>query len=372
MTLRSAKTASERRSLLESELGTTLPVIGGSLAEAEETVRIENLVGATTIPLGVAGPVYIEGDAIRGKHYIPLATTEGALVASVSRGCKAICAGGGARTAVDSAGMTRGPVFATGSLSESRRLEKWLFANEDKLREAAEKTSSYIRYRSILVRATASYVFVRFVFDTGEAMGMNMATIAAQKAVECIEQETGFACSAVAGNFDVDKKPAWLNIVAGRGKSVRAEALIPKEIVQSVLKTSAAAIFDTWMAKCVHGSYLSGSMGFNCHFANVVAALYIATGQDPAHVVEGSAGITTVRLIHEDLYIAVFLPAILTASVGGGTRYAAQQEALRIAGSPSAAGLAELTGAAVLAGELSLLASLSVNTLARSHQQLGR
>ncbi|MCX7996175.1 MAG: hydroxymethylglutaryl-CoA reductase [Patescibacteria group bacterium] len=372
MTLRSLNPVS-RREYLCTELGVSLPAIERALADTEDSVRIENLVGAVSIPLGVAGPVQIHGESVSGKRFVPLATTEGALVASVNRGCKAITDSGGVFTASDDTGMTRGPVFVTASLADSRKLEAWLARNENLIREAAESTSAHLSYVSMQVRALARSVYVRFVFRTGQAMGMNMVTLATQKIVELVEDKTNARCVAVAGNYDIDKKPAWLNVIENRGKRVRAEAVIHSTVISSVLKTSASAINETWVEKCVQGSYLAGSLGFNCQFANIVAAVFAATGQDLAHVVEGSAGITTVQVLEGgDLYCAVYLPAVLTATVGGGTKYKTQQEAHAILGNPDASGLAEIIGAAVLAGELSLLASLSVHTLARSHRELGR
>jgi hydroxymethylglutaryl-CoA reductase (NADPH) len=202
---------------------------------------------------------------------------------------------------------------------------------------------------------------------------MNMATIATQKITEMIEQETGIACLTVAGNYDIDKKPAWLNIINCRGKEAWSEAVIPAETVQSVLKTTSQKIFDVWLAKCMLGSAMSGSMGFNCHFANVVAALFLATGQDAAHVVEGSAGITTTKVLDNgDLYISVFLPAVMVGTIGGGNKLKTQTAARSIMNITSAIQLAEVTAGTVLAGELSLLASLSAQSLATSHQKLGR
>jgi hydroxymethylglutaryl-CoA reductase (NADPH) len=164
-----------------------------------------------------------------------------------------------------------------------------------------------------------------------------------------------------------------MNSILSRGKEAWAEAIIPKETVENVLKTTAEKVFDVWLAKCMLGSAMSGSLGFNCHFANIIAAMYLATGQDPAHVVEGSQGITTVKAIgNGDLYISVYLPAVMVGIVGGGTKLKTQTESRNLLGVTSSIELAEVIAAAVLAGELSLLASLSAQTLASSHASLGR
>jgi len=373
MNLRNFTTVQLRKEALEKELSVSLVAIGETLKDGEETIHCENCIGAVSIPIGVAGPLQLSGEKVNRQVYAPLATTEGALVASISRGCKAITESGGATVLAYEIGTTRGPVFHTGSIQKSKELFSWVKMNEEKMRAVAESTSSHLKYKKVTVKSIGAYVFMRFYFSTGEAMGMNMATIATQKIIELIEAETGRPSLTVAGNYDIDKKPAWLNVINCRGKEAWAEAIISKEIVQTVLKTTPQQIFDMWLAKCMLGSAMSGSMGFNCHFANVVAAFYLATGQDAAHVVEGSAGITTTKVLENgDLYISVFMPAVMIGTVGGGTKLKTQTEARNIIGVSSSIEMAEVLVGAVLAGELSLLASLSEKTLAKAHRQLGR
>jgi hydroxymethylglutaryl-CoA reductase (NADPH) len=204
-------------------------------------------------------------------------------------------------------------------------------------------------------------------------MGMNMATIATDKIAELIEEEVGVKCISVAGNFDIDKKPAWINFINNRGFKVWAEVIVSKQTVKSVLKTTPEGIFEVWLAKCMLGSAMSGSLGFNAHYANIVAAFFAATGQDIAHTVEGSMGITTAKVLKNgDLYFSVYLPAVMLGTVGGGTNLATQKEAISITGAKKSAELAEVLGGAVLAGELSLLSSLEEGSLAKAHQKLGR
>lgn len=373
MNLRSYQSAEERRKALENELKLDLQSVATAQVDPEDSAHCENMIGAVSIPMGVAGPLKLQGEHANGEFYVPLATTEGALVASISRGAKAITESGGATVLAYEIGTTRGPVFYTGSIKKSKELFTWINSNEEKLRSATESTSNHLKYKKVNVKSIGAYVFMRFYFKTDEAMGMNMATIATQKITEMIEQETGIACLTVAGNYDIDKKPAWLNIINCRGKEAWSEAVIPAETVQSVLKTTSQKIFDVWLAKCMLGSAMSGSMGFNCHFANVVAALFLATGQDAAHVVEGSAGITTTKVLDNgDLYISVFLPAVMVGTIGGGNKLKTQTAARSIMNITSAIQLAEVTAGTVLAGELSLLASLSAQSLATSHQKLGR
>ena len=298
------------------------------------------------------------------------------MVASVSRGAKAITASGGANAYAYRVGQTRGPVFYVKSLGEEKKFYQWIKKNEEKLKNAAESTSRHLKLKKVKVRGLANYVFVRFSFDTQDAMGMNMVTIATQSAVDVIEKETEAKCLSVAGNYDIDKKPAWLNFINNRGFKVWAEAIIKKEILEDVLKTTADKFFDVWLAKCMIGSAMSGSLGFNAQYANIIAATFIATGQDPAHVVDGSLGITTAKVLQKgDLSVSVYLPALSIGTVGGGTGLATQKEALSILGVWGAGKVekfAEIVGAAVLAGEISLLSSLSEGTLAKAHEKLAR
>jgi len=362
-------------------MGQKIRLISQVLYDKKEPIFCENLIGATIIPLGVAGPLQVKsstpiesGSKLKVQSYkIPLATTEGALVASVNRGCKAINLSGGAITAVEPVGATRGPVFETAGIKESLKLKKWLDLNFQLLKKSAEKTSSHLKLLKLETGTTGSYVYVRFYFDTGEAMGMNMVTIATEAIIHIIRSRANVRYLSVSGNFCADKKPSWLNFISGRGKRVWAEATLKKDIIEKVLKTQPQKIFDLWLSKCMLGSLMSGSMGFNAHFANVVAAFFAATGQDLAHVVEGSIGITSMKLFkNKNLYVAVYLPDIMIGLVGGGTKLKIKKEALSIIGAKSSEELAQVLAGAVLAGEISLLASLSEGSLARAHERLGR
>ena len=372
MGLSQYKTAKERCTFLEKELGVTLTDIQKGREENEAAIHCENRIGFVHIPLGVAGPIQIMGQHIKGSYHIPLATTEGALVASVSRGAKATHEGG-IITSVERVGTTRGPVIKASSIGGASRIEKWIWEHMEQLALETETTSHHIKLIDLEVKKTGMYLFLRFYFDTDRAMGMNMATIATQHLIEVITKKTKSDIISVAGNYDVDKKPSWLNIIRGRGFVVHAEAIVSKKTVEAILKTTGKKIYEVWKAKCMIGSALSGSMGFNAHHANVVAAFYAATGQDIAHTVEGSVGMTIVDILEdESLYISVNLPNIMVGTIGGGTGLSTQKEALSFIKTDSPYGLAEALGAGVLAGELSLLASLSAGTLASAHKALGR
>lgn len=375
MNLRNYKSVSDRRKALEKGLHVTLSHIGSFALDktVASSRNCENMIGAAQVPMGVAGPLLLRStnNDLR-SYYLPLATTEGALVASVSRGCKAITEAGGATVEAYRLGATRGPVFKVHNWSENSKLYAFIMSNKEKLNELAVQTSKHLKLTAVDSRSVGLHQFVRFIYDTQDAMGLNMVTIATQKIADYIEEKTGARCVSLAGNYDVDKKPAWLNFVQGRGFEAWAEVKISKQILQATLKTTAANIHETWLAKCMLGSAMSGSMGFNAQYANIVAALFIATGQDPAHVVEGSIGITTAEMQGNDLYVSVYLPDLMLGTVGGGTGLATQKEALSILGVAKSERLAEVVAGAVLAGEISLLASLSEGTLAKAHKQLAR
>ncbi len=375
MDSRGFKSVEKRREALEKLLSVDLTHISKvSINENLASSRnCENMIGAVQIPLGIAGPIKIIGEHNNGDYYIPLATTEGALVASVNRGAKAISESTGAQVMTYRVGVTRGPVFDTTSIKKSNDLFKWIKKNPDKIAEEAEKTSKHLKYLKADVRTAGRYVFLRFYFDTQDAMGMNMVTIAAEKVAELIEKEIGVKCISIAGNYDIDKKPAWVNFIKHRGFKIWAEVVVSRKTVKNVLKTTPQEIFEVWLAKCMLGSAMSGSMGFNAQFANIIAAFFAATGQDIAHTVEGSMGITTAKVLENgDLYLSVYLPAIMLGTVGGGTNLETQKEARSITGAKNSTELAEVLGGAVLAGELSLLAALSSKDLAKAHEKLGR
>lgn len=367
-----------RREFLEKKYKIQLTNIANyslDMGEAQKR-NIENPIGAIQIPVGLAGPLKINGINTQGEFYVPLATTEGALVASVNRGCSAITEAGGANVRISDDKMTRGPVIKAQSLSEALEIKDWIKNNFKELKKAAEVTTRHgklIKIDPILV--VGRYLYPRFVFKTGDSMGMNMVTIATENALNLLTHKTGAHVVALSGNLCVDKKPSSLNLIEGRGKSLVAEAIIPQEIVENKLKTTTDAIVEVNIAKNLIGSAISGSMGFNAQYANMIGALFLATGQDEAHIVEGCLGITTTENIDGDLYFSVTLPDVPLATIGGGTRLETARECLEIIdayGTGKVGKLAEIVAGTVLAGELSLVGALSAGHLARAHKELGR
>ena len=371
-----------RRRFVEEETGTTLENIGIFSIDIERVVvrNCENMIGTIQVPLGVAGPMAINGEYANGEFWLPLATTEGALVASVNRGCSAITKAGGAQVRVLHDGMTRAPVFAAENVIHAKEIVDWVQAHRTELATIAQATTSHGKLTDIVTFITGTSVFVRLEFDTKDAMGMNMVTIASAKVADEIAHQTRARLVALSGNMCTDKKPAAINGIMGRGRSVVAGVALTHEQISSILKTDAKTLFEVNYRKNLVGSARAGAMGFNAHAANVVAAMFIACGQDAAHSIDGSTCITTVDLTETGTYVAVTLPSLPVGTVGGGTGVETQQECLKllgVAGSGNPPGtnakkLAEIIGSAVLAGELSLLGALAAQHLARAHQQLGR
>ena len=377
--LRNFEDSTDRRQFLEQALKIRLDNISRfSFSEDQVSDKnIENLIGATQIPLGVAGPISIQNSKFKIQNFfVPLATTEGALIASVSRGCKAILESGGVHVEYHNVGVTRAPVFKTSGIKKNVEVKKWIGENYEQIKRLCESTSSHLKLLKIDSNFAGKNLFIRFSFDSEDAMGMNMATIAAEKAIEFIEKDTGIICLSVSGNYDVDKKASWLNFINGRGKQVWADITLKKEVIAQVLRTSSDKICNLILRKILTGSAMAGSMGFNAHYANIIAAIFAATGQDLGQVVEGSLGITSAETLDNgDLYFSVYLPNLMIGTVGGGTNLPTQKEALQIMGikdSGDTKKFATIIVSAVLAGELSLLASQSAGTLGKSHIKLGR
>lgn len=373
-----------RRKSVERLTGAALSALGAYAIDAASASKrnIENMIGAVQVPVGIAGPLAVQGEYANGEFYVPLATTEGALVASVNRGCKAITSAGGASVRIFNDEMTRAPVFAVADVVEAQRVVAWIKEphNFAKLREATKETTKHGELVRVDPYVVADNVFLRCAFDTKDALGMNMVTIAADRLADVIVDELGIRLVAVSGNMCVDKKPAAINVIQGRGKNVVAETSILRNIIHDVLKTTPDCMTDVHYRKNMLGSAKAGSLGFNAQAANIVAAIFIATGQDPAHVVEASTAITSLSVRRDELRASVSMPSLPVGTVGGGTSIKTQQECLSImdvsgGGEPPGAHakkFAEIVCCAVLAGELSLIAGLAARHLARAHATLGR
>ncbi|VVB86122.1 3-hydroxy-3-methylglutaryl-coenzyme A reductase [uncultured archaeon] len=371
-----------RRTAISEITGIELKHISNYSFDAEDVTKrnIENMIGAVQIPLGVAGPLRVKGEYANGDYYIPLATTEGALVASADRGCSVISASGGANVRIFRDAMTRAPVFRAKDVIGAKNLVEWVCGNFQRLKEKAEGTTRFGELLSVEPFVAGRSVYLRFAYDTKDAMGMNMVTIATDAAVDLVLEENDVELVALSGNMCTDKKPAAINVIMGRGKTVSADVILKKEMIMEKLHTTPEKMAEVNYRKNLLGSARAGSLGFNAHAANIAAAMFIACGQDPAHVVEASNAITMMEHADDGLYCSVTLPSLAVGIVGGGTRIGAQQECLNMlgvagAGDPPGANarkLGEIIAAAILAGELSLIGALAARHLAKAHAALGR
>ncbi len=342
--------------------------------------NIENMIGAVQVPIGVAGPVAIKGDFFNGKALIPMATTEGALVASVSRGCKAINESGGATTRIVKIGQTRAPLFEAESEAVARNLTEFVERNFEALKKVAEAESKHLKLMQIVPYTYGKLVWLRMTADTGNAMGMNMISIAAQNAGRYIEEKVkGVKYLSTSGNLCVDKKPSALTLNEGRGRYVIAETMLTEKALKEILRTTSAEMERLNLYKNILSAKITGSYGENMHFANVIAATYLATGQDLGHVVEGSHGKTRMEAKGEDLYVSVTIPAIQVGTIGGGTKLPCQRECIKLTGikesdvsGANASQLAEIIATAVLAGEISGLAAYETHQMVDAHKKLNR
>ncbi|XP_006034688.2 3-hydroxy-3-methylglutaryl-Coenzyme A reductase isoform X1 [Alligator sinensis] len=339
----------------------------------------ENVIGYMPIPVGVVGPLFLDSK----EFQVPMATTEGCLVASTNRGCRAICLSGGASSCVLGDGMTRGPVVRLPTACLAAQVKAWLENSEGfkVIKESFDSTSRFARLQKLHISLAGRNLYIRFQSKTGDAMGMNMLSKGTEKALVRLHEEfPDLQVLAVSGNYCTDKKPAAINWIEGRGKSVVCEAIIPAKVVREVLKTTTEAMVEVNINKNLVGSAMAGSIGgYNAHAANIVTAIYIACGQDAAQNVGSSNCITLMELTgptNEDLYISCTMPSIEIGTIGGGTNLLPQQACLQMLGvqgasqdnpGENARQLAKIVCATVMAGELSLIAALAAGHLVKSH-----
>ncbi len=340
------------------------------------SANIENLIGTVKVPVGVAGPLRINGVNASGDYHVPLATTEAALVASYARGAHAATKAGGISTAVLYEGVLRSPAFVFDGLLQAGQFVDWVVANIDALQATAEATTRHGQLVSLEPVIDNNIVFLLCRYVTGDAAGQNMVTIATSALCEHAASECPVPIRAwyVEGNFSGDKKASSLGTMTGRGRKVSASVTLPADVVASLLQTSVDAMLDYGQVANL-GSLLSGQLGAQAHYANGLAALYIATGQDAACVAESAVGFTRMERRGADLFCSVTMPNILVGSVGGGTGLPSQSACLRILGlqgSGHGAALAEVAAALCLCGEISIVAAMAAGHFARAHESLAR
>ncbi|MDF2154528.1 hydroxymethylglutaryl-CoA reductase [Vibrio sp. CAU 1672] len=339
--------------------------------------NIEHFIGSVNLPVGVAGPLRVNGLFADDDYLVPLATTEAALVASYNRGANLITAAGGASALLLSEGVSRTPVFAFRSLAESAQFVNWVVTQYDVFRQIAESTTAHGKLKDINVNIEGNHVYLVFEYTTGDASGQNMVTIATHQVFHHILANSPIKPveAFLDGNLSGDKKPNAHTLRAVRGKKVSAEVTISADLVNKYLHTTPESMVKFGKMNTV-GGLLSGTIGVNAHYANALAALYIACGQDAACVAESAVGITRMDVTDQgDLYASVTLPNIMVGTIGGGTGLPTQKACLDILGlygNGKAKALAEVAAALCLAGELSIVGAFCADHFTRAHHKLAR
>jgi hydroxymethylglutaryl-CoA reductase (NADPH) len=339
--------------------------------------NIEHFIGTVKVPIGLAGPLRVNGLFARGDYYVPLATTEAALVASYSRGSHLISEAGGCTAILLNEGVSRAPGFAFRNLREAGLFVLWATEHIDDFRQAAESTTRFGKLTDLRITVEGNYVFLNFEFFTADASGQNMVTLATEAICEHIEKHSPIQprhCF-VEANLSGDKKASAQSFVLVRGKKVSAEVLLPADLVEKRLRTTPEHMVNFWRMSAM-GGVLSGTMGLQGHYANGLAALYLACGQDVACVAESAVGVTRFEVLEgRDLYASVTLPNIMVGTVGGGTALPGQKVCLEImglSGPGKAQALAEVCAGLCLAGEISIMGALCSGDFSRAHRVLAR
>lgn len=348
---------------------------GGEMAGFSS--NIENLIGTISLPLGLAGPLRINGCAVQGDFYVPLATTEAALVASYTRGCQVLSESGGCTTLILAEGVSRAPGFVFSDLNEVGGFVSWVLGQKETFAKKAEGTTRHGKLTDLRLSVEGNHVYLIFEFFTADAAGQNMVTIATQAICDYVRDHSPVRPQHifVEANLSGDKKASAQSFQTVRGRKVAAESLIPKEVLSKRLHTDAKTMEEYWRMSAL-GGVLSGTIGVQGHYANGLAALFLATGQDAACVSEAAVGVTRFEERADgSLYAAVTLPNLIVGTVGGGTGLPGQSACLDILGlkgAGKARALAEVAAGLALAGELSIIGALSAGHFTRAHEKLAR
>ena len=369
--------AKTRRDFLAEKSSAKLDHIGHySIDPATTAGNIENFIGVAQVPLGLIGPLLVNGEHAQGEFYVPMATSEGTLIASYNRGARLLRESGGVKVTVVDDAMQRAPVFVFNDAREAREFGTWVEQNFEEIAAQAETTTSSGKLRNIEQYAAARMRYLRFNFTTGDAAGQNMVGKATFIACEWIMKTyPGIQRYMLSGAMDTDKKHSQINTLHSRGKRVVAEVLIPGDLLEKTMGVTAEVLFKARQINQV-GSFMAGSSSTGAHAANGIAAVFIATGQDAANVSESSSSIIFADVDEAgNYYLSITLPSLIVATYGGGTGLPTQQECLNILdcnGTGKVHKLAEIIGATVLAGEVSLMSAVLAGDWVTSHDALGR
>ena len=369
--------ATQRAEFIKAMTGAGLDTVRSyTIDPAVTRGNIENFIGTAQMPIGIAGPLKMVGEHAKGDFYIPLATTEGTLVASYSRGMRVISECGGAMCTVVKHSMQRAPVFLFDNALEARDFGKWLDEHIDALRGVVKASVEVPRLIEIEKYIVAHMMYTRFCYTTRDAAGQNMTGKATLYACEWIRaNHPAKPRYILSGNIDTDKKHSMMNMIQTRGKRVVAEFVLKRDVARELLR-----IEPEWLYKFRNiagiGAHLSGAAYSGAHSANGIAAMFIATGQDAANVAESHAGMNYIEFLDNgDLYWSTTLPALICATYGGGTGLPTQRECLEMMdcyGNGKGDKLAEIIAAVVLAGDVSLSSAILAHEWVSSHEKMGR
>jgi hydroxymethylglutaryl-CoA reductase (NADPH) len=336
--------------------------------------NIENIIGFSQVPVGIIGPLTVNGSHASGDFFVPLSTTEGALVMSYNRGARAISLSGGANVVIYRDRIQRAPFFVLENAFRAVEFLKWFKQHFKTLQKIAGSTTMHGKLESYYSVIQGKIVYIRLDFVTGDAMGMNMVTKATHEICRYIKNSFPIDRYMIESNMAVDKKPSQINIILGRGKSVTAEVFLKEKVILKLLHTTARDI-DMAYRQQVTGGQLAGVMGSNGHVANGLAAVFLACGQDLANISESCTGFIYTEVMGNDLYVSLNLPSLIVGTVGGGVSLPTQRECLEILGcygDGKAGKFAEIVACAMLAGEISLAASIVAGDFVTAHEKYGR
>jgi len=369
--------AQNRREFIKEKTNAALNHVGEfSFEPSLLPGNIENFIGVAQVPIGLAGPLLVNGEYAQGEFFVPLATTEGTLVASYNRGMKLVREAGGVTVTVVDDAMQRAPAFVFKSAREAQKFGVWIKENFAAIKEKAEMTTSVGRLRDIQQFPASRFLYLRFNFTTGDAAGQNMVSKATKAACDWIfEVYEGIERYQLEGSMATDKKASWVNTLNTRGKKVITEATIPAGKLKEIMRVSVDQIFEARLTSQL-GAYLAGVNNNGAHSANGITAMFIACGQDVANVAESSAAAVYAEITKTgDYYFSVTIPSLIVATYGGGTALPTQRECLEMLdcyGKDKAKKLAEIVAATVLCGELSLGSAAIADEWVSSHEKLGR
>jgi hydroxymethylglutaryl-CoA reductase (NADPH) len=365
-----------RRKWLEEKTGRSLKHIGShSVPTDEMRGNIENPIGAAQVPLGIAGPLLIHGAHAQGVYYVPLATTEGALIRSYERGMVTLTRAGGvtARIYLDENRVS--PVFFFSDVAAAHDFATHLEKKFSHIKKAAESTTRHGKLLRIEPQAIGREVIVTFCYFTADAQGMNMIVKATERSCQWIVSNTHARHFYIFSGLSAEKRASGSLLAGGKGKKVVAGALLSSALIRQYLHVTAVQLVELWQ-HTVLGHMQAHTIGYNAHYANGLAALFIACGQDVANIVNAAVGITNFELVNDgQVYVSVTLPSLTVATVGGGTALATSRECLEmlgVAGKGGAPKLAEIIAATLLAGEISMAAAIASGEFAKAHENYGR